>query len=111
MTHRMNLYNDSFNMIKNGYKTIEMRLNDEKRQTIKIGDTIEFTNTQTSEIIKCLVTNLYRYSSFTELYKNHNKSSIGYLNNENANPDDMFAYYSKANIDKYGVLGIEINLV
>ena len=52
MTHRMNLYNDSFNMIKNGYKTIEMRLNDEKRQTIKIGDTIEFINTQTNEIIE-----------------------------------------------------------
>lgn len=29
--HRMNLWNDSFEAIKGGWKTIEMRLNDEKR--------------------------------------------------------------------------------
>jgi len=29
--HRMKLWNDSFEAIKDGWKTIEMRLNDEKR--------------------------------------------------------------------------------
>ena len=38
---RMNLWNDSFEAIKDGWKTIEMRLNDEKRSQIKIGDEIE----------------------------------------------------------------------
>ena len=37
----MNLWNDSFIAIKEVRKTIEMRLNDEKRSQIKIGDEIE----------------------------------------------------------------------
>ena len=39
----MNLWNDSFIAIKEGWKTIEMRLNDDKRRAIQTGDIIEFT--------------------------------------------------------------------
>ena len=34
MIHKMNLWNDSFNKIKDKAKTIEMRLCDEKRSII-----------------------------------------------------------------------------
>lgn len=44
MTHKMNLQDKYFDFIKNGTKRIELRLNDEKRQQIKIGDSIEFSN-------------------------------------------------------------------
>lgn len=108
MTHKMNLWNDSFLTIKNKTKTIEMRLCDEKRSVISIGDVIQFTNTKTGEIMECIVTNLYRYKDFYELYKHHDKISIGYSENEIANPNHMLAYYSAENIEKYGVLGIEI---
>ena len=64
MIHKMNLWNESFNKIKNKTKTIEMRLCDEKRSVICIGDIIEFTNTKTSEICKCVVSNLYKYENF-----------------------------------------------
>ena len=53
MIHKMNLWNDSFIAIKEGWKTIEMRLNDDKRRKIQTGDIIEFTNTSTLK--KCLV--------------------------------------------------------
>ena len=108
MIHKMNLWNDSFEAIKGGWKTIEMRLNDEKRIKIKIGDEIEFTNVKTHELLICKVTNLFKYKNFEELYNNHNKTSIGYTENEIANPDDMLMYYSKEDIEKYGVLGIEL---
>ena len=42
MTHIMNLESSAFLKIANGNKTIELRLNDEKRQKINIGDQIEF---------------------------------------------------------------------
>ena len=42
MIHKMNLHDEPFKKIKNGTKTVEMRLNDEKRRQIKIGDTITF---------------------------------------------------------------------
>ena len=44
----MNLVDLPFNQIKEGSKVIEVRLNDEKRQNIKVGDKIVFTNTKTN---------------------------------------------------------------
>ena len=108
MLHKMNLWNDSFNKIKNKTKTIEMRLCDEKRSLISIGDIIEFTNTKNNETCECVVLNLYKYENFSELYKHHDKRSIGYSDHEIADFSDMFAYYSVEKIKKYGVLGIEI---
>lgn len=110
MVHKMNLWNDSFQKIKDKTKTIEMRLCDEKRSLISVGDSIEFTNTKNGEILECIVTNLYPYKNFDELYQRHNKVSIGYEEEENANPTDMLAYYSIEKIEKYGVLGIEIKI-
>lgn len=111
MTHYMNLWDDSFRTIKEGWKTIEMRLNDEKRSCIKVNDTIEFTNTTTQEKMLCKVANIYKYSDFAELYKYHDKVSIGYKEDETANPDDMLLYYTRENIEKYGVVGIEVTVI
>ena len=108
MTHYMNLWNDSFQAIKEGWKTIEMRLNDEKRSVINIDDAIEFTNTATQEKMLCKVTNIYKYPDFAELYRNHSKLSIGYKNDEEADPDDMLLYYTRDDIKKYGVVGLEL---
>ena len=43
MIHKMKLNESPFERIKNGTKTVEFRLYDEKRQQIKIGDKIEFS--------------------------------------------------------------------
>ena len=51
MTHSMQLTPSPFQMIKEGTKTIELRLFDEKRRKIQIGDIIEFSNTDTGEKI------------------------------------------------------------
>lgn len=111
MIHKMKLWNESFKKIKNKTKTIEMRLCDEKRSIILIGDFIEFTNTNSGETLECIVTNLYKYETFEELYKYHNKIAIGYNEDDEANPSDMLAYYSDENIKKYGVIGIEISVI
>ena len=111
MIHRMKLWNDSFVAIKSGSKTIEMRLNDEKRKLIKPKDYIEFTNTSTNEKILCVVIDIYRYYNFEELYENHNKTSLGYKADEAADPSDMLDYYSDDDIKKYGVVGIELKLL
>jgi ASC-1-like (ASCH) protein len=42
----MNLTPSPFKMIREGRKTIELRLYDEKRKAISIGDTITFCNTE-----------------------------------------------------------------
>lgn len=110
-THYMKLWDAPFNSIKSGSKTIEMRLNDEKRSTIKINDIIVFTNISTGDKIKTKVVNLYKYKTFEELYNNHDKILIGYKENETANFEDMYNYYSIEEINKYGVVGIEIRKI
>lgn len=87
-----------------------MRLYDEKRSCIKVGDSIEFTDVETLQTLYCRAVNLYVYPSFKELYKRHDKLSIGYREDEEAKPEDMLAYYSQAEIDKYGVVGIELEI-
>lgn len=111
MIHYLNLHDNPFQFIKKQLKTIEMRLNDEKRKQIKIGDILIFTNIVTKETLSCEVINLYSYSSFEELYKNFNKEQLGYLKEDIADSKDMEIYYSKERIIQYGVLGIEIKLI
>ena len=108
MKHNMSLNNRPFKSIKEGTKTIELRLNDEKRSLLKVGDEIEFTNRDTNEKLSVDIINLYKYPSFKELYKHFNKIEMGYSINEEANPKDMENYYSKEEQEKYGVLGIKI---
>ena len=107
----MKLWNDSFVAIKNKTKTIEMRLNDEKRSKIKVGDIIEFVNTTTFEILKVKVDKIYKYDNFEQLYKQHDKISIGYKEDEVADPNDMLMYYKKEDIEKKGVLGIKVIVI
>ena len=108
MKHNMNLNNRPFKSIKEGTKTIELRLNDEKRSLLKVGDEIEFTNRDTNEKLSVDIINLHKYPSFEELYKHFDKVEMGYNKDDIAETKDMEAYYSKEEQDKYGVLGIEI---
>ena len=43
MEHKMRLFESPFERIKSGKKTIELRLFDEKRQKLSIGDIVEFS--------------------------------------------------------------------
>lgn len=106
----MRLHNGPFEKIKSGTKTIEMRLNDEKRQLIKVGDFIKFINRVTEEELTTLVKGIYYYESFDELYKHFDKISIGYDLEDDADPNDMSQYYSNEDIENYGVVGIEIEV-
>ncbi len=109
--HYMKLHNAPFNLIKSGTKTIELRLNDLKRQKIKVGDLIEFTNRVTDEKMLVRVVDLIKFNSFSDLYKNFSKVSMGYREDEEANPSDMELYYSLEEQEKYGVLAIKIEKI
>lgn len=108
MKYNMNLNNRPFKSIKEGTKTIELRLNDEKRSLLKVGDKIEFTNITNGEKLSVDIISLHKYPSFEELYKHFDKVEMGYNKDEPAEPKDMEAYYSKEEQNKYGVLGIKI---
>lgn len=111
MKHYMNLNPEPFEMIRSGKKTIELRLNDEKRKALSVGDTIVFTNTEDSGMqISATVTALHKFRNFAELYDNLPLLKCGYTEKDIdiAKPEDMNVYYSKELEEKYGVLGIEL---
>lgn len=112
MIHHMNLQSRPFDMIASGKKTIELRLFDEKRQRIKIGDQILFTCSTLRKQLLVNVKNLFQFETFTALYKALPLDKCGYLPHELsiASPKDMMQYYSQEEESKYGVIGIEIEL-
>ena len=78
MIHKMKLKRAPFDKIKNGSKTIELRLNDEKRQKVNIGDFIEFCCIdEPNKRIQTRVTNLHHFNSFAELYATLPKEKLG----------------------------------
>ncbi len=108
MKHVLNLHPEPFEKIKSGLKTIEMRLNDERRRNIKVGDQIEFINRLTNETLLVDVLELTPFKSFDELYAHYDKADLGYEKDEVASPDDMAKYYSIEQREKYGALAIKI---
>lgn len=106
------LNEEPFESIKSGAKTIEMRLNDEKRQLLCCGDQIIFVKRDDEKMqIATRVIGLHKFKNFEELYGHFDKKVLGYKENETAKPSDMSKYYDKDEIDKFGVLGIEIKLI
>ena len=112
MTHQMQLQPEPFDMIKSGEKTIELRLYDEKRRKIRIGDEIVFTNTENGETLTARVLDLAVFDSFEDLYKTLPLLRCGYTEQDiaSASPDDMDVYYPKEKQKEYGVVGITIAL-
>lgn len=110
--HEMKLRPDPFGKIKSGTKTIELRLYDEKRQKIRVGDVIVFTSTESGEQIRATVKKLHRFDSFAQLYNTLPLLQCGYTADDvdKAHPSDMEAYYCAEAQKEYGVVGIELLL-
>ena len=114
MIHYMNLNPSPFEQIACRKKIYELRLNDEKRQLLQQGDHIVFTNTADPALkLEVIVLKLHHFDSFADLYRKLPLDQCGYLPEElnTASPEDMSVYYSVEKQKKYGVLGIEIQLI
>lgn len=112
MIHYMKLRPQPFSMIACGAKTIELRLWDEKRKLICVGDTLVFKNTQSADTLSCTVKELHVFANFDQLYKSLPLDKCGYLPHElkTASAKDMIAYYPPEKQKSFGVVGIEIAL-
>ncbi len=111
-TVQMALHSEPFEKIASGLKKVEMRLFDNKRKELNVGDKIVFKErTNENNKIKVKITKLNKFSSFDELYRFYkDKTVLGYAPNETADPKDMEKYYTKEK-QKMGVLAIEFELI
>ena len=111
MQHIMKLQPFPFDAIKNGGKYIEVRLYDEKRKEIKIGDIIEFKKEpEEVETVKAEVTALLNYKTFADLANDFPASAFGHPDTEDL-LKSIFTFYTKEKEEKYTVLGIRIKLI
>lgn len=113
MEHILNLKPRYFDYINKGTKKIELRLYDEKRQKIAIGDTIIFQKEPELEIImKVKVIGLLRYSTFEELFKDFD---IAILADKSMTKKELLnvleTFYTLEEQKKYDVIGIRVEKI
>lgn len=107
----MHLRNIDCSYIKSGKKTIELRLFDEKRSAIEIGETIIFTNVDNSQdIFSVIVIGVSRFANFRDLLTQLDPIKCGW--DEVIDIEDMVkqmrVYYSEDEENKYGVVGLHL---
>ena len=111
-THRMNLLKEPYIEIKEGRKTVEMRLYDEKRRGIAAGDLIIFSCMALGgEEICTEVLATYIYEDFHSLAENYAPESLGFPGSTPAHISDyMEKIYGRETVEKYGAFAIKILL-
>lgn len=107
----MNLQPRYFDFIKDGTKRIELRLYDEKRSQIQLGDVIEFSKSETDKL-RAEVIGLLRYGSFQDLFEDFD---ISILADASMTKEELLnvlsEFYTPEKQAQYGVVGIRLRLV
>lgn len=102
IVHSMNLDDKFFDLIKTGKKNYELRMNDDKRKMIKIGDEICFSkSTNNKEFFYKKVKKLHYYYNLEELVNGLDINLIGFENKE-----DLILAMNKFYEDKLGKMDI-----
>ena len=110
-THEMTLQPKYFDFIKDGTKRIELRLYDEKRQLIRLGDIIEFTKSD-DEKFKAEVIGLLLYSSFNDLFEDFDISILADATMTKQELLDVLGeFYTSEKQAEFGVVGIRLKLL
>lgn len=113
MLHQMRLQSGPFERMRSGAKTLELRLFDEKRQKVGLGDEIEFINMEMPEKkLRTEVTGLLRQDTFADLIMSVPASDLGYKESDKEYLiSSMYGVYAPEDEAKYGVLGIQVRLL
>lgn len=113
MNHEMRLLPGPFELIRSGAKTVEIRLNDEKRRKIGVGDIITFHKLpEEKELLRVEVEELYPRKTFKELYGSLPFEAFGCEGYSMERLlEETFAIYTHEQEKRYGVLGIGIKKI
>lgn len=107
----MNLQPKYFDFMKDGTKRIELRLYDEKRSQIELGDVIEFSKSENDKL-KAEVVGLLRYNSFKDLFEDFD---ISILADASMTKDELLGvlseFYAPEKQSEYGVVGIRLKIL
>lgn len=109
--HKLNVKEKYYNLLKAGVKTIELRLYDEKRQNIHIGDKIEFANVSNADdTFMAEVIKLHRAESFAALSEQIDCRRAGMADKEEL-VRVLKEFYPEERQKAFGVVGIEVKRI
>ena len=109
--HKLNVKEKYYNMLKQGTKVIELRLFDDKRKKINIGDVIEFSNNSNIEdTFLAQVVKLHRADNFEVLCHKIDCHNAGFDTNQEL-MKVLEEFYSLERQKELGVVGIEIKKI
>ncbi len=113
MEYIMKLNPKYFEYMKKGTKEIEIRLNDDKRKNLKIGDEIIFQKVpELKEELYTTVENLFFEKSFEDAIMNLEIQQYADQKETRENfLKDLYKFYTKEQENKYGVIAIKVRKV
>ncbi len=111
--HEMKLYKGPFNAIERGNKFFELRLYDDKRQKVKVGDTITFYCKEADKSISVIVDNIVVRDNFKILLEELGLQKCGFADNAdlNAATKRMEEYYPPEKQAEYKVVAFGIKVI
>ena len=112
MTHEIKVKEQYYNKIQNKEKIYEVRLFDEKRQKIKIGDIIKINKEpQMVESLNAKVIDLLYFKNFKEMANNISAKQIGFDGSSREYiVNEYHKFYGEQEEQKYGVVAIKIEV-
>ena len=105
MVHELHLHDQPFRKIAEGRKTLEVRLRDEKRRALGVGDTLRIINRTNGSVLLADIGALIPAGSFTRLLEELTPQAQGSDTLEKALAE-LYEYYDPLQEDALGVLGI-----
>ncbi|GAA0308780.1 ASC-1-like (ASCH) protein [Gracilibacillus halotolerans] len=113
MEHNMGLYETPFYSIKLGKKKVEVRLNDEKRRRIRVGDTIKFTKLpDRNDSLTVKVIELREFPTFREMYESIPASDLDSVGDSiKGMVEETYRIYTPEKEKEWGTLAITIRLI
>ena len=109
MIFNMELKKQYFDLVKSGQKTYEIRLYDDKRQQISLGDTIVFSLLGSQEKVACIVKETLFAKNFKTLLNFLPINKVGFSSVEQA-LKACYEIYSLEQEKQFGVIAINIKL-
>ncbi len=109
----IHLYKDIFENVKHGTKKVEVRVNDEKRRRLKVGDKITFLlRPDDVESIDAIVEDLIYYKTFEDLVEDYSEEEL--YSSEYTKEEFLTLlkkFYSDEEIEKYGTVAIRFRIM
>ena len=109
----MKLQPEHFDKIKSGEKIFEIRLNDEKRQLINIGDIVIFKKEpDLYEGVVCKILEKRFFTSFAQMAQVMSLKDLGFAG-KNAEQVErkLHTYYSKKDEEAYGIVVFKLQVI